>query len=205
MSPAGQLYKILFMKKNLLFLLIILMLLGCHKDRQYYIYSYISSGIKSQEFKTGSCWIYQNDSTLKTDSTFVYYVGHGFDDQYWGLNQFTSDEYYEMWYYNDNKTSGDPSFKDRIETEFVMRTVNSNVYEPVWQPIYSLDPSYPSSGILYFDSLQFGNHMFYKVDKITAQDSTDYYTAKSIGVVKKVVRDSLDKGTWNLIRWKIIK
>jgi hypothetical protein len=201
------------MKNNLLFILTILMFWGCHKAGQNYNYSYISAGIKSQEFKPGSYWIYQNDSTLKTDSTFIYYVHQGFEEEDEPHSYTSSVEYYEMWYYNDNRTNGDPSFKEKIESDFVMRTINSNVYEPSWQAIYTLDPSYPSSSVVYFDSLQSGNHMFYKVDKITAHfinnndywDSTDYYTAKSIGVIKKVSHDSIDKGTWNLVRWKIIK
>ncbi|MGA3014470.1 MAG: hypothetical protein ABSD71_10595 [Bacteroidales bacterium] len=196
------------MKKNLLFVLTILILLGCHKndeESQSHVDSYINSGIKSQEFKPGSYWIYQNDSTQKTDSTYVYYAHQGIEVVYHGLGYFTSDEYYEMWYYNDNRTNGYPSFKDRIESEFVWRTINSNVYEPIWEEIYTLDTSYPLSRVLFFDSLQLGNHMFYKVDKVTTPDSTDYYTAKSIGVVKKVVRDTIDKGIWNLLRWKIIK
>jgi hypothetical protein len=193
------------MKPILFFLLLILPVFwGCHKnDNETHDYIYINSGIKSQEFKPGSYWIYQNDSTQKTDSTYIYYVRQDFEDKYHGLGYSTSTEYYEIWYYN-NITSGNPSFKERIESVFVWRTINSNVYGPIWEEIYTLNPSYPLSRVLFFDSLQLGNHMFYNVDKVTDPDSNDYYTAKSIGVVKKVIRDTTDRGTWNLLRWKII-
>jgi hypothetical protein len=192
------------MKKDLLFLLSVLVLFGCNKNQNHYEYSYIDSGIKTQEFNTGSYWIYENDSTTKTDSTYIYYVQHGFEDQYWGLNQYTSTEYYEMWYYNDNNTNRIPSFKERIESDCESRTVNNNVYYPVWQTIYCLDLSYPNSGIVFYDSLRIGNHIYYQVEQETSTlDSTDYYTAKSIGVVKKVVRATIDKGTWLLVRWGI--
>jgi hypothetical protein len=191
------------MEKNLVFLLIILVLSGCHKNENDDETILINSGIKSQEFKTGSYWIYQNDSTLKTDSTYIYYVRQGFDDQYHGLGYFTSTEYYEMWYYTDNRTNGNPSFKESIESDCVMRTINSNVYAPVWQEIYALDNVLTRT--VFYDSLQIGNHMFYQVEEVTTPDSNNFYTARSIGVVKKVVRDTTDRGTWNLLRWKIVK
>ena len=67
--------------------------------------------------------------------------------------------------------------------------------------IYALD-SFP--GKIYYDSLKVGNNEFYKVQKASI-DSIFWFTARSIGVVKKVVHDSIDKGTWNLLRWKIVK
>lgn len=195
------------MKPILFFLLLILPVFwGCHKnDNETHDYIYINSGIKSQEFKPGSYWIYQNDSTQKTDSTYVYYTNQGIDVEYHGLGYFTSTEYYEMWYYNNNITSGNPSFKERIESDFELRIINNNIYEPVWQLIYTTDTLYPYNRIIpFFDSLKIGNHMFYKVEKSTTQDSTDYYTAKSIGVVKKVLRNPNDQESWSLLRWKII-
>ena len=203
-TVAGKLGKILFMRTNIFFCASLIVLTSCHKDEQNYDYISINPEIKSQAFKTGSYWIFQNDSTKKVDCTFIYYTRNGNYTEYHGLGYTSITEYYEMWYYNQNTITGFPSFKDRIESIEAERTITTNVYEPNWQVIYILKVPWKNY-VQYFDSLQIGTHIFYKVEKVTTSDSTDYYTAKSIGVVKKVVRDTIDRGIWNLLRWKISK
>ena len=178
---------------------------GCHKESKNIDSSYISSGIKSQEFKVGSYWIYQNESTLKLDSAFIYHIQSGFEDQAYPHNVYTSDEYYEMWYYYDydSTTNGYSFFKEKILSTFVIRTVTRDIYHPQWHLLYDL---IHTDLILSIDSImKIGDNTFYNVEKTTTVDSNDFFTAKSIGVIRKVLRDPLDKGTWNLLRWKIIK
>ncbi|MCX6287546.1 MAG: hypothetical protein NTY96_10570 [Bacteroidetes bacterium] len=190
------------MKQILLILIVSSLLISCHKDQTSVETFYICPGIQNQQFKIGSYWIFRNDSTQATDCTYVDNVIHGFNDQYWGLNRSTSTEFYTIFYSYTKTINEHPRDVDRIEGWLIMRNpvqmVNHGYYGPA---IYTC---YHDSITKYLDSLKVGNITFYNVQRALI-DSTDFYSAKSIGIVKKVIRDSINKGTWNIIRWKIIK
>jgi len=194
------------MNKFSLFLLILIQLYGCQKDESPpggTTNINIKPELKSQEFKSGSYWIYKNDSTNKIDCTIVYqaftdfesfYRGHGFTENY---------EYFEMFfnvYYVNNLSS---SYWDRIFYDRVYQNpVNSFNQHLLGGPIIYYQDTLQVQD--YFDSLQVGSNIFYQVQQESI-DSTIWYSAKSFGVIKKVILYSINKGTWNLIRWKIVK
>jgi hypothetical protein len=196
--------KILFMKQLFIILIISSILISCHKDEDKTSYQtiYICSDLKSQEFKIGSYWIFNNDLTQKHDCTFVSNNSYGVNREYWGMNLITYKEYFCVFYGNSQSINGYPIDTDRIEGSNIMRNPSSSQGQFYYGPIiYSC---FPDSTITYFDSLQVGNSTFYNVQK-TQIDSMTCYTAKSIGIIKKVIKNSSNSKTWNLLRWKIVK
>lgn len=150
----------------------------------------------------GSYWVFLNDNTQKIDCTFVNNTSHGFSTEIRGQGLMTNNEYFHVFYATSKTVNGYPIDIDRIEGSVIMRNpveVDNGFYQG--QIIYTCfsDPS-----ITIIDSLRVGNFTFYNVQK-SLIESTDIYTVKSIGTVKKVIKDSLKYETWNLIRWKIVK
>jgi hypothetical protein len=179
-------------------------LAGCHKhDNQYsYSYGYIDSRLESQEFKIGSYWIFQNDSTKQTDCTYIQNVLSGFYDGGNHISGFYKEEYYDMIYFYSNSVNLNEYDRDRVENRYIMRNP-VDYYQNIQRGplIYSLNND---TSLLYIDSLRVGHLTFSQVQKATI-NYTEYYTAKSIGLVKKIVHDSIYNGVWNLIRWKTCK
>lgn len=192
------------MKKSFLILILPFLLASCHKDDHNDSYTYITLTpcLLTQAFNKGSYWIYRNDSTQKTDCTYVRNVVHGSYEQYWGLGAFTYTEYFEILYCRSNAINGYPVDRDWLEANVIY-------YNPV--PGYNMGVTGPviyscrlDSLTQHYDSIMAGNTVFYKVQKSTVGTST-FYVAQSIGLVKKIIRDSTDQGTWNLIRWKVVR
>jgi hypothetical protein len=184
-------------------LLLLLLLLSCTKEDNNDVQMiYIDASVKSQEFAAGSYWIYRNDSTQITDCTYVYNVGHGFKDQYWGLGRNTSSEYYSILYHHSAQALTNTEDVDRIETYFVMRNpipcYNGGMSGP---GIYK---GRPDSTVVVIDSMAIGGQLFRHIQEVTI-DSTVYYTAKSVGIIKKVVSNSVGRGTWEIVRYKIVQ
>jgi hypothetical protein len=196
------------MRKYLISLSVLITLYGCHKeDRPSGITGTtninINSELKSQAFMSGSYWIYKNDSTSKIDCTLIYQAFTDYETVNTGHGSAEGHEYFEMFYreyYLNNLIS---SYWDRM------------FYDRVFQnPINYFDPHLLGGPVIYyqdtlqaqnyFDSLRVGNTVFYKVQEVSI-NSTLWYSAKSVGVVKKVIPGSINKGTWNLLRWKIVK
>ena len=69
------------MKNNWLLFFLFIFLPGCkkHPDHHYYL---TDDAKKYTAFQKGNYWIYQNDSTLITDSMYVDSTAHGIADQY---------------------------------------------------------------------------------------------------------------------------
>ena len=191
------------MKKLLFILLALFTLIGCRNDQHQSggtsTYK-IDTALLSQAFKSGSYWIYKNDSTSKLDCTYIsqaftdylYNGGHGWVDEA---------ECFEM-FYNVYTTN-------TLSSSFWQRMIGGTIYQ---NPNLYFNQGFVGGPIIYswdttknyFPSLQVGNNIFYKVQK-TKIDSTQWYSAKSIGIVKKIMPYSINQGTWNLIRWKIVK
>ena len=193
------------MKSKLIISFFFLTLIGCLKQETqndiYYIN--INPELKSQAFKTGSYWIYQNDSTSKIDCTFIYLDNTDIDNVPYVHGSSYSYECYEMFYHYHFTTNGYSSYWDRMFGDQIIKNpIQCYNGHQLCGPIVYATSSF--TGMIYFDSLKIGNNIFYKVQEVSI-DSTQWYTAKSIGVIKKVVHDSIDKGTWNLLRWKIVK
>ena len=192
------------MKKLFFILLALSTLIGCKNDQRSGGTSTdkIDTALLSQSFKSGSYWIYKNDSTSKLDCTFI---SQAFTDYEYsgGQGWVDKEECIEMFYY--------VYVSNTLSSSFWQRMIGSSIYQspisyfekgfPKGPFIYSLDTADVQN---YFNSLQVGSNIFYKIEKATI-DSTQWYSAKSIGIVKKIISDSNNKGTWNLIRWKVVK
>jgi hypothetical protein len=164
----------------------------------------IDPELKSQEFNIGSYWIYKNDSTNVVDCTYVYDVKKGLYLFYMNNNGVLFfREYYTIYYYKPFDLSID--FCDKIQERVIIRTNNLNPTEFNDMALYVSDGT--SWGIIHLDSIGFGSHTFYDVQKARPCDSSycpTYYTAKSVGIVKYNSSDESPKDNWTLIKWKIV-
>src|ERR1035438_6938449 len=168
------------MKYFLLLLFLQLILVSCHKEESQSVnYLYIDSRLLSQEFKTGSYWIYKNDSTSKTDCTFIFNARKDYYTYFEGMG-ITSDIYfYDIFYYYTNTVNGQPYDRDRIERTLIMRNPVRTIGN------MQLGPALYYADSIKNDSLKVGSNMFYQVQKARV-DNTDFYTAKSVGLVKHI-------------------
>jgi hypothetical protein len=196
------------MNKHFIFLLILILSIGCNKNESPYGSTginiiNINPELKSQAFKSGSYWIYKNDSTSKIDCTLIYqdftdfeavFAGHGFTDQYECFEMFYN-EYYSNNFYS--------SYWDRMMDDCIFRNPINYFNHQVFGGliVYCQDTA---QGQIYYDSLRVGSNIFYHVQRLPI-DRTLLYSAKSVGVIRKVIIDSVEQGTWNLLRWKIVK
>ena len=93
-----------YMKTNFIFIFLFLVLLtSCHKNNpNEESRHFIDSRLTGQKFKPGSYWIYFNDSTQKTDCTYVFKVESGYfersDDPF--NSKMSLNEYYDIFYHD---------------------------------------------------------------------------------------------------------
>ncbi|MDP4281499.1 MAG: hypothetical protein Q8867_05045 [Bacteroidota bacterium] len=186
--------------RNINFVLFILIFVSsCKKEDKYEDYLIpVAPAIKSQEFKIGSYWIFENDSTLKVDSVYVTRVQTGSYLGYQVKFERQWVEYFNI-FYGGNLSEGAYDW-DHIEKSNIYRNpVQENrIFQGLI--IYSTDTS---NKTILLDSLKVGKILFKDVQK-SSNSKYIFYTAKNIGIIKKTNIDTLSKGSWNLIRWKTV-
>jgi hypothetical protein len=172
---------------------------------------YIDTRITGDEFKPGSYWIYSNDSTRKTDCTYVFKVENGFIEQPYDLSgKKAFYEYYDIFYHDKDSLNMNYYDRFRLDQSYIFRLQknydsihNGGIllyYYPVAGELIRVD----FDSIEHIDSLRVGNYSFTNVQKAVIDSNFDcFYTSVSTGVVRKVIRHSSHQGTWNLLRWKI--
>lgn len=211
---------------NLIFIYIILCvsLLSCHKDKIVEepptptTYRYIEESLKPYKFKTGSYWIFENDTTGLLDSVIVLYTQNDF---YWSTPQVhgqagTKSEYFEI---NLKSFFTNLSYNDYLTFNFIKRN-GGGTYGTNGQPIFIAN-SPVGSGFNGMEissklpTITINSHIFNNVDvvKITAlnqiqmefTNDTYLYYSDSIGLIKKVTILSNNIESWSIKRWGVIK
>lgn len=184
------------MKRVLYISIILLSTFSCKKQQeQVYYYENIDPRMKEFFFNVGSWWIYKNDSLEKTDSVYLWNVSTEMYDEYHGLNRHSIIELRGMNY--DDELF--PNFKDCIAGNSLMRNLIPGQSWPRPGVLYSFDTSYK-----HIDSLIVENVVYHDVQKCII-DSNIYYTAKGIGLIKKILYDSANiRTSWSLLRFKIM-
>jgi len=196
-------------------LALIILFSSCHKNSSYLEPRIlIDSRLSGMEFKPGSYWVYLNDSTQKTDCTYVVKTETGYYEQNQSPsgNCISSVQYYNISYHDKDSVN-----LNDYETQSIIRTYVETTF-PV-NKLYSnwdiLIYYYPKPGeliplifdtIQHIDSLKVGSNTFKQIQRAIIDSTYDcYYTCKSVGVVKKVLHKSSHQGTWNLLRWRVEK
>ncbi len=183
--------------------------------------AYIQDEIVPYEFKTGSYWIYENDSTSVLDSVIVSSTENGF---YWlplpshGEGG-TKHEYYKI---NLKSFATSQTYNDYLTNYYIIRNGNEES-EEAGQTIFSSfsdtgDSWHPAGMkiIAKFSTMTINDNIFNNVieTKITASEQknqefaydTYLYFTNTIGLIKKVT--DLGNGSfesWSIKRWSVIK
>jgi len=158
----------------------------------------IDTGMNGFFFLPGSYWVYRNDSLNAIDSVVLSSLAMGCQTYEWYMNQCYKVDYYRM---NFVSYRSKTTWYDIIEGTQMMR--NYDPYFVDWWRgwgLYSLSATF-------IDSMQVGNHMFYKIEKSSSPNTTDLitaYTAKDFGIIRQV-KETTPPQTWDLVRWKIYR
>ena len=165
------------------------------------LYVPIDTGMNGFFFLPGSYWVYRNDSLGALDSVVLSGKVSGCEVNAWPQNQCYKTDYYQM---NFTSYRSKTTWYDIIEGADMMRNWHPHYYDwwKGWE-IYWLTPGH-------IDSMQVNNHTFYQISKTTSlsriniPDGITLYTAKDIGIIRKVTANNPPQ-TWDLLRWKIYK
>jgi hypothetical protein len=214
-KPLGTIsFKVMRRIITLFFLSV--MMISCHKNEDPesscssndWEFNQISSDLKSFFFKKDSYWVFQNDSTKVLDSLYItnteigceavyLYQGHGYN---W--------EYYKISYASYQTRS---RYYDMIEGDMMQRNRHPSKYPSIagWFLYSSWNDTTNQFLPSTIDSLNVKGNTFYQIqlshDLFHPNERVDTYTAKGIGIIKKIVYSGSYKGEWNLDRWKIVK
>jgi len=202
------------MKINFIVIISFLFFLtSCHKDNENAdSRHFIDSRLTGNEFKPGSYWIYLNDSTQKTDCTYVFKVESGYnewyDTPYNGKRSLY--EYFDVFYHDKDSMNLNYYDRDRISLSYIYRhtIADDSIHFGGTLIYYFEEPGYLIrvfiDTIEHIKTLQVLNYSFNNVQKaIIDSNYSCFYTVRSLGVVRKVIHNSYHQGTWNLLRWKI--
>jgi hypothetical protein len=200
------------MNKIIVILVGMTLLSSCHKKDEIPVFDCSNSGWEYQPidtsmyaffFKAGSYWVYTNDTTKEKDSVYLTSVQTGCEPCLIppaDYNQGRNYQYYIMNYLSKltNEAGRHESWLyDCLEGNSLMRDHHPGYYD--WYLGWTLY----GGGLNTIDSLRVGSNTFYKLyyssDRNTSP--TYAYTAKGIGIVKKIINGK----EFDLVRWKIVK
>jgi hypothetical protein len=182
-------------------------IVGCSKRQSTY---YIQDSLKEWTFyKTGSYWIFLNETSQNQDSLFI-------DED--PTSYFTPPEptntQYEIIKYEINNgflTTGTLSAGMEDNAFFVFSDFQSGGMPLSTWIINGKSSSISTYSWLIkrFDTLTINKTLFY--DVIHTRDSSekgrarDYYFVKNIGLVKFSIRTAQFDSTWSLLRWHVVQ
>jgi len=164
-------------------------------------YIAIDTSMHDYYFKSGSYWVYANDTTKEQDSVYLASVQTGCEPCFSPPASYNNGKNYEYYIMNYLKTVKNESGRheswlyDCIEGSSLMRDHHPGSYD--WYTGWLLN------GGTTIDSLKVGANTFYNVYLSSDKNSppTYSYTAKGIGIVKLINNGR----ELNLLRWKIVK
>lgn len=179
-------------------------------------------------FQPGTYWIYEEENSGMIDS--VYVTSNTYDDGTSGSAFFRCETYstYNGYYYNirsNNPTDSEgclPTITrenfcvivERVKTKpgnFVGTTILFPYRNYINKPAYAGGPPWSIITVEeILDSITIQNKLFYQIVKLKNTEDvtennqeTNYFISKNIGIVKRVLIDSVH--VWNLIRYNIIQ
>ena len=184
-------------------------------------YNYISESIAPYKFKTGSYWIYENDSTGLLDSVTVDSISTGFFvsiPSVHGTTGYTYTQFYKM-YFHDFGTS--ELYNQTLMNNYLVRNYSGDYSNFYGQGIYAANSPVGTSSngmtiIAKFLSMNIGINTFNNVDEvqiIAADQSfpefafdTYLYYSDTIGLIKKeAILSPGNIESWSIKRWNVIK
>jgi len=225
LQPKGEQFPKLqpiVQKVKLILLLVIGLMTSCKKETppEEFYYQYLSSSLKPYMFKSGSYWVYENDSTGIVDSIVVTATKHDFfilsptGPGQTGTQ--TKVEYYKLEIYDVLNVT---SYIDFLHGSVVIRNGSESGISYLGQPILLAHSPIgsTSNGAQVWDTisvLNVGSNTFHGVqemkiiyseqNQIEFDHDTYLYFADSIGLVKKEI--DLGSGnieSWSLKRWSV--
>ncbi|MEI7982619.1 MAG: hypothetical protein WCI71_13290 [Bacteroidota bacterium] len=209
------------MKYILTLFLFGLILVSCNKedseDKTKYLY--LSEDIKPYKCKTGSYWVFQNDTTGTLDSITVISTENDF---YWLPPPIHGQSGVKHEYYKINLIShaSSQTYNDYLTFHYIKRN-GGGEYGEKGQPVFMTESDIGTEFngmriIAKFPSLTFNNITFNNVveTKITASRQyqivyfydTYLYFSDSVGLIRKIT--DLGNGnleSWSIKRWTVIR
>jgi hypothetical protein len=168
-------------------------------------------------FQVGSYWIFKNEITREIDSSYVLYPPNYGCENFFGVQGGPIWEYCFIDYGGNlilqasmTPYEYDITFPSKIMDDFYCPCLMSTSSE---HHIVDDDKHYLFKNLVYFDSLEINNKMFYQVinsqwkwihgasDTLTAS----YFIAKSIGFIKLKLGNNTSDTTWSLLRYHVIQ
>jgi len=201
-----------------------LTLFSCRKDKNadnsdLTKYFYLSNSLTPYKFKTGSYWIYENDSTSTLDSVVVTSTENDF---YWSPPSVHGQPgtKYEFYKINLKSFATSQTYNDYLTNSYIKRN-GSGDYGQNGQPIFmaNRDTGTIFNGmkiIAKFPTMTINSNSFINVveTKITASQQyqpmfsydTYLYFTDTIGLIKKVTDlGSSNLESWSIKRWAVTK
>jgi len=216
------------MKNLKVIVCIIILFAGCKKKTEPSFYK-ISDEIKSYgDFKIGSYWIYKNDSLNIEDSIYVdnytfridetipnistgrvesryevlscecknlqlthnlNYDARGFDDYLTIIERdLTKNIMWNINFFNSNPT-------ENIENIIVKNIDTITIFNTKYNNII-----YQKTIVTTYDY-----HNGDGINTIHTKDTTEYWLAKNVGVIKRIVKNSYYREEWNLLRYNVVQ
>jgi hypothetical protein len=204
------------MKEPIKIILILLTMISCSKNNcpecncssNDWEFVHINSNMQGFFFKKDSYWIFQNDSTKSIDSLIVTKTETGCEAIYLYQGYGYNWEYYKIFY---SLFPNHNSYYDMIESVLMQRNRHPSTYPTIqgWN-LYSIEIDTNNHYLpIVIDSMIINDKTFTQVqlshDIFHSSERIDTYIANGIGIIKRVVYTGIDKGNWNLIRWRIVK
>jgi len=204
---------------------IIILFAGCKKKTEPPFYK-ISDEIKSYgDFKIGSYWIYKNDSLNIEDSIYIdsYYY------KIWEIRENLSNDSKLNYKYETISISSENSqhthtlnftlgnnYKLLIDEQDLVNKLgwsieffNNNLIENIIvNNIDSLSISnIKYNNIIYQKSIvtTYDVHNGDGINTITTKDTVEYWLAKNVGVIKRIVKNSYYREELNLLRYNVVQ
>lgn len=184
-------------------------------------YVYLNEKLNPYKFKTGSYWIYENETTAELDS--VYVISTETDFFMWipplhGNGPAKFAEYYKINLISSLHSIDSTGYNDYLVFDYIKRNGHGYIDG---QLMFTMDehPGYDFLGmkiIANYPTMTINNHTFNNVTqtKITASEQyqpmfdhdTQLFFTDTIGLIKKVT--DLGNGafeTWSIKRWSVLK
>jgi hypothetical protein len=201
--------------------LLLFMIASCHKDNpdNQTRYFYLSESLNPYKFKTGSFWIFQNDTTAILDSILVTSTEHDF---YWlppPIHGQSGDkhEYYKinlksfatLHIYNDYLTNyyikrdGGGDYGENGQPIFMTNSDTGSVFNGM--KIIAKFPIMTINGNTFTNVIETKITASQQYQPIFVNDTYLFYT-ESIGLIKQVA--DIGNGnfeSWSIKRWTVIK
>ena len=179
-----------------------LLFAGCNKKVEKY---YVQNTFKEWSlFQQGSYWLYLNEISGKTDSSYLYSF-----TSTWFYQPIAEDNLYEMISY---RIPNIGEFRVGARSDYSFFSVQGIFPHGIyiltsWVTSHSSDQVSPTCWVVKrYDSLIVNNQLFF--DVIHTRDTfsnsiNDYYVAKKIGLIKFAVKYEHSDSTWSLLRYHI--